>query len=74
MKLPEYASNNVVVVEPHAAVPTANPEAIASFEVIVGFFRTTSYTAEQISTDKSITAPDAPKNIDAIKIFVKSKC
>ena len=25
-------------------------------------------------TDKSITAPDAPKNIEAIKIFVKSKC
>ena len=60
------------MVEPQAALPTAKPESTASFALISGFLQTTSCTAEQISTDKSITAPDEPKKIDAMNIRVKS--
>ena len=50
-------------------VPTANPDIIASRADISGFFSTTSYTAEQMSTDKSMTAPAEPMNIDATNIW-----
>ena len=46
---------------------------IASFLEMVGQFRTTSETADVISTLRSITEPLAPIQTDAIKICVRFK-
>lgn len=59
---------------PIAARPTFIPERTASRRLMPGRFSTTSWTAEVMSTDKSIMAPDAPMKMDAIKIRVRFKC
>lgn len=56
------------MVEPQAARPTAKPERMASRAEISGFFSTTSYTAEQISTERSMTAPEEPRKMEATKM------
>ena len=56
------------------ARPTAKPEEIASRGEMSGRRQTTSYTAEQISTDRSMTAPEEPRKMDATKIRVRSRC
>ena len=58
---------------PMAARPTFMPEAAASFHPRSGRFSTTSATAEVMSTDKSITAPEAPMKMEAMKILVRFK-
>ena len=68
---PEYARRSVVVMVPIAARPTFIPESIASFHPISGFLCTTSLTAEVISTERSIIAPEAPMKIALIKILVR---
>ena len=63
---PEYASKSVVVIVPMAALPPFMPDRAASFQPISGFFSITSLTADVMSTDKSIIAPDAPIKIPLI--------
>ena len=53
---------------PMAARPTFRPEAVASRQPMPGFFATTSRTAEVMSTLRSITAPEEPTKMEAIKI------
>ena len=66
--VPEYAKRSVVVIVPIAAFATFIPDFIARILEIPGQFFTTSYTAEVISTLKSITEPLAPMQTEAIKI------
>ena len=54
-----------------AARPTFIPERTASQREISGRFFTTSLTADVISTARSITAPEEPMKIAAIKIWVR---
>ena len=70
---PEYANRRVVVIVPMAALPTRSPDRMASGALISGFLPITSQTAEVMSTARSIMAPDAPINMLAIKIEVRSK-
>ena len=56
---------------PMAARPTLTPDLAASFQSRSGRFSTTSWMAEVMSTDRSITAPEAPMKMEAIKIWVR---
>ena len=58
---------------PMAARPTRRPDKTASAGRISGFLEMTSYTAEVMSTARSIMAPEAPIKILAIKIEVRSR-
>ena len=58
---------------PMAARPTFMPDRVASHQLRSGRFSTTSWTAEVMSTERSITAPAAPMKMDAIKIWVRFK-
>ena len=57
---------------PIAAWPIRIPLPIASRALIPGFLRTTSVIPLVISTLRSIIAPEAPINMLAIKMRVKS--
>ena len=56
---------------PIAARPTFMPERVASHQVRSGRFSTTSYTAEVMSTLRSMMAPEAPMKMEAMKIWVR---
>ena len=71
MQLPEYARRRVVVIVPIAARATARPDFTASRREIEGHFFTTSFTADVMSTDKSIIEPLAPTRIELVKMRVK---
>ena len=51
---------------PMAARPTLRPDLTASRQSRSGRFSTTSYTAEVMSTLRSITAPEAPRKMEAM--------
>ena len=53
------------------ARPTVKPDFMASRAVMSGFFSTTSLTELVMSTARSMTAPEAPINMLAMKIRVR---